>query len=66
MARRFLFQKLSSRMSRSSEPVTRLASVWEGASGSIIMYLQRTIPGWLPITLGFMAMKAALEPSITF
>ena len=28
MAGRFLFQKLSSRMSRSSEPVARLASVW--------------------------------------
>ncbi|KAG2580639.1 uncharacterized protein LOC120679605 isoform X1 [Panicum virgatum] len=31
MAGRFLFQKLSSRMSRSSEPVARLASVWEGS-----------------------------------
>ncbi|RLM49057.1 uncharacterized protein C2845_PMPSC055707 [Panicum miliaceum] len=31
MAGRFLFQKLSSWMSRSSEPVTRLASVWEGS-----------------------------------
>jgi len=28
MAGRFLFQKLSSRMSKSSEPVARLASVW--------------------------------------